>query len=139
MFVALTVKLYVPAVVGVPKITPVSVFKPNPAGRLPSITAQVIGFVPLAFRVWLYEVPTVPPGSEEVVIVGATGAASITMLSLRVALPAVLVALTVKLYVPAAVGVPEITPVAAFKLNPVGRPPLDIAHVIGVVPLALSV
>jgi hypothetical protein len=37
--------------------------------------------------------------------------------------PALLDAVTVKLYAPTPVGVPEICPVAAFKLNPAGRVP----------------
>jgi len=41
--------------------------------------------------------------------------------------------------VPIAVGVPEITPAVSFKLKPVGMAPLSIDHVIGVVPVALSV
>jgi hypothetical protein len=53
--------------------------------------------------------------------------------------PAAFVALTEKLEVPTAVGVPEITPVATFKLNPAGSLPLAIAQVIGDVPVAASV
>jgi hypothetical protein len=49
------------------------------------------------------------------------------------------VALTVKLNAPIAVGVPEITPLAVFKLKPVGNVPLLIDQVIGVVPVALTV
>ena len=60
------------------------------------------------------------------------------MLKARVKLLALFVALTVKLYVFAAVGVPEITP-SALKFNPVGRLPLANSHVIGAVPLAESV
>ena len=41
--------------------------------------------------------------------------------------------------VPVVVGVPEITPVFPFKLNPFGRLPLEIDQVIGVLPLALRV
>ena len=48
---ALTVKLDVPAVVGVPVIAPVSTFKLKPAGRLPMVIAQVIGVVPVAVKV----------------------------------------------------------------------------------------
>jgi len=48
------------------------------------------------------------------------------------------VTVTVNGYVPSAVGVPEITPVPAFKLRPAGRLPDD--HVYGVLPpVALSV
>jgi len=45
---ALTEKFCVPAVVGVPDISPVDVFKLKPAGRLPLSKAQVIGAVPVA-------------------------------------------------------------------------------------------
>ena len=139
LFVALTVKFDVPAVVGVPVIAPVDVFKLRPPGRLPLAIAHVIGVVPVAARVWLYAVPTVPAGKEAVVIVGATGAELMTMLSALVAFPALFVALTVKLKVAAVVGVPVIAPVDAFKLRPPGRLPLAIAHVIGVVPVAARV
>jgi hypothetical protein len=47
---------------------------------------------------------------------------------------------TVKLKVPMVVGVPEITPVAALSVKPVGSDPLAIDHVYGEVPpLAASV
>jgi hypothetical protein len=42
------------------------------------------------------------------------------------------------LYAAAVVGVPEIVPLLAFKLKPVGRLPLEIVHVIGVDPVATS-
>jgi hypothetical protein len=48
LFYALAVKLYVPAVVGVPEINPVFEFKLNPAGREPLAIDQVIGVVPVA-------------------------------------------------------------------------------------------
>jgi len=47
---------------------------------------------------------------------------------------------TVKLSVPVDVGVPEICPVAAFRLRPVGNVPAMTAQAYGVVPpLAVSV
>jgi len=52
-FVALIVKLDVPAVVGVPVIAPVVAFKFKPVGRLPSVIAQDIGVVPVAVSFWL--------------------------------------------------------------------------------------
>ena len=52
-FVALTVKLHVPIVVGTPVIVPVLSFKLKPAGRLPFATVQVIGVVPVAMSLWL--------------------------------------------------------------------------------------
>ena len=77
---------------------------------------------------------TTPSGREpEVVIVN--GATVMVMLRLALALPAVgvseSVTVTVKLSVPTKVplGVPEITPVEAFKLRPEGRLPVVTAHV----------
>jgi hypothetical protein len=71
-----------------------------------------------------------------VVIVGKL---FITMFRDLVALPTLFVAMTVKLDVPAVVGVPDIAPVVPFKLKPAGRLPLAIDHVIGVVPVARRV
>ena len=73
------------------------------------------------------------------VIVGGTPILLITMLKALVALPAIFSAITVKLNVPAVVGVPEITPAAPFKPNPEGRLPLAKVQVIGVVPVAARV
>ena len=61
-----------------------------------------------------------------------------TMINALVTFPAEFVALTVKLDVPAVVGVPVIAPVVAFKVKPVGNVPSVTAHVIGVVPVAVS-
>ena len=77
-----------------------------------------------------------PPGSEGAVI---TGSAATTMLRAFVLFPAAFVALTVKLNVPVVVGVPDMTPVEAFKLRPVGSVRAEISQVIGAVPVAASV
>ena len=76
-----------------------------------------------------------PPGSEAVV---TDGISVMIMLWSRVVFPAEFVALTAKLNVPLAVGVPEIAPVVSFKLKPAGSAPLATAQVIGVVPVAVS-
>jgi hypothetical protein len=52
------------------------------------------------------------------------------------ALPTVSVAVTVKIDIPAADGIPEITPVEAFRLNPAGKPPEMMDHVSAPVPPA---
>lgn len=57
-------------------------------------------------------------------------AGTMSMLSCFVSLPAAFSALTIKLNVPVAVGVPLIKPVDAFKDRPIGREPLDIDHVV---------
>ena len=66
------------------------------------------------------------------------GVSKMTMLRFTVALLVEFVAMTEKLNVPATVGIPVIAPFVAFKLKPAGSVPLDIDHVIGVVPVALS-
>jgi phosphohistidine swiveling domain-containing protein len=136
---ALTVKLDVPTAVGVPEITPVVPARFKPVGNVPLPIVHVIGVSPVAASVWLYAVPTVPFGNVAVVIVGAipSPTAVIVMDNGLVLFPAALVALTVKLDVPAVVGVPEITPVPA-RLKPAGNEP-SILHVMGVSPVALSV
>ena len=49
-------------------------------------------------------------------------AAATVMDSVALPVPVILVAMMVTLVIPAAVGVPEITPVAVFTVRPVGRP-----------------
>ena len=83
--------------------------------------------------------PTVQFGKVSVVIVGATAAGLITMLSAFVSFPALFVALIVMFDVTAVNGVPDIVPVLTFKPKPAGRLPLVILHVIGVVPVAARV
>ena len=54
--VAVTVNVSVPTKVpvGVPEMTPVAAFKIRPVGRLPVVTAQVMGVIPPeAVKVWL--------------------------------------------------------------------------------------
>jgi hypothetical protein len=56
----------------------------------------------------------------ELVITGA-GTAMVSV-SAALPVPALLAALSVTVEVPAAVGVPEINPVAVFTVNPAGNP-----------------
>ncbi len=64
-------------------------------------------------------------------------AATILSVSCRAADPAEFCAVTVKVYLPVAVGVPEITP-AALRVSPAGRLPELTDHVMGVVPVAVK-
>ena len=66
---------------------------------------------------------TVPFGRGEVVTIERARPASMINV-LGAELPAVLLATTVKVKVPVASGVPEITPVVEFRDNPVGKLPL---------------
>ena len=69
LLVALTVNLAVPSAVGVPLISPVSLFRLRSVGRSPFSTLHVIGVVPSAVRIWLYASPTLPSGRVSVVMV----------------------------------------------------------------------
>ena len=71
LLVAITVKVNVPAVVGVPEITPVAE-RFNPVGRVPFVCDQFIVAVPVAVRVWLYGAYIMPFGNVVVVIIGGT-------------------------------------------------------------------
>ena len=140
--VTCTVNDTVAAVVGVPEITPVDATRLNPAGNEPALIDQVYGAVPpLACSVVEYVVPTVPPGNDVVVTVGGCAAAATAMLKAFVpVLFAASVTCTVNDTVAVVVGVPEITPVDATRLNPAGNEPELIDQVYGAVPpLACSV
>jgi hypothetical protein len=131
-----TVNETAPAVVGVPEINPVDAVRLNPAGSAPALTLQLYGVVPpLACSVAEYAVPTVPPDNDVVVTVGGWAAAATAMLNAFVpVLLAASVTCTVNDTVPAVVGVPEITPVDATRLNPAGNVPALTLQLYGVVP-----
>ena len=134
----MTVMSNVPAVVGVPEIPP-PVFILNPGARLPVATDHVYGPVPpeACNVVWAYAVPMVPP--VKLIVVTVKGM-TITILNGLVAVsPLASLTSAVKLEVPAAVGIPEITP-APVRLNPGGKLPAVSDHVYaGVPPVAASV
>ena len=129
-----TVNDTVPAVVGVPEITPVDATRLNPAGNVPALTLQLYGEVPpLACSVVEYAVPVVPPGSDVVVTVGGCAAAT-SILRFAVALAKLeSFTRTVKAEVPASVGVPEITPESEMVV-PAGKLPFVSDQVYGPVP-----
>ena len=62
-------KAAVPAAVGVPLISLVSLFSLRPAGRSPPPMLRVMGAVPVTIRVWLYFTPTLLSGRLSVVMV----------------------------------------------------------------------
>ncbi len=138
LFVALTVKLNVPTVVGVPEMTPVVEFNVSPAGSVPALIVNVGAGLPLAVSVVDTEVPTLMPGIVPLMTVGAVGHWATLPLKDFVIEPALFVALTVKAYGPAVVGVPEMTPVVGFKESPAGSVPALIVNVGAGLPLAVS-
>jgi hypothetical protein len=135
-----TVNDTVPKVVGVPLICPVVLFSVRPAGKEPVLIAQLYGVVPpLACSVVEYAVPVVPPGSDIVMTIGGGSATAMLKVLAPVLFPASFTC-TVNDTVPAAVGVPEITPVDATRFNPAGNVPALTLQLYGVVPpLACSV
>ena len=61
------------AVVGVPLITPVLEFRLNPDGKLPDVMDQLYGVLPpVACKIWLYAVPTIPEGNGLFVVIVGT-------------------------------------------------------------------
>ena len=80
-----------------------------------------------------------PIVGEDVMILGGINAGFTTILSALVALPPKLRALTVKLDVPAAVGVPVIAPVLLLSFKPAGREPAVMVQTMGVWPVAARV
>ena len=75
---AWTVKPNDPAVVGVPLKMPVVALSVRPGGT-PVAMLHVMGAVPVAVKVKVYAVPTVPFGGAALVMVGATVAAAMVM------------------------------------------------------------
>ena len=133
--VTCAVKLNVPAVVGVPLITPVVAFRFRPAGRKLCDIDHEKGVVPPAVAIVVeYAVAAVAGGSVVVVIVSAV--AMVIERSRVTAAPALSATRTVKLETPFVEGVPVITPVAATMLRPVGNVPAVTDHVRGEVPPA---
>lgn len=120
-----TVKLDVPAVVGVPVIAPLVAFKLKPAGKVPVVIFQLYGAIPpVAVNVALYITPAVPPGSDVVVMeTGAETGAVMVMLKVPVAVFELLSRTwTANDEVAAVVGVPEMVPLL-LRLSPAGRLP----------------
>jgi hypothetical protein len=119
--------LEVPVAVGVPEIIPVVAARLNPAGRVPAVIDQVYaGVPPVAVMGFEYAVPTLPDASVAL-IVNVGGAVVVTAIESEADLVcaglSASVTVAVKLAVPVAVGVPEITPVADASVRPAGRLP----------------
>ena len=121
--VTLRVKVDDPPAVGVPEIPP-PLPSTKPVGRAPADTAQVYGEVPpVADTEEPYTAPTVPFGSEVVVMDTGTVVGAIeTIYVCELAPPPESTTCKVKINEPAVVGVPEIPP-KVVNINPGGRRP----------------
>jgi hypothetical protein len=132
------VKLAVAAPVGVPLITPAA-DRVKPAGSAPPAMDHVYPDVPPeAARVCEYATPIEPPGKGEAVVMESVVGLIVIERAFVVDCDPASLTRTVKLTVPAAVGVPLITP--PDKANPAGNGPVASVHVYGnVPPLAVNV
>jgi hypothetical protein len=132
-----TVKFDVPAVVGVPLITPPEL-RDSPDGRLPESSDQLYGVTPpVAASVRLYATPICPFG-RLVVVITRSGIPELMIMdnawSSVSGVPWLSVTLTVKFDVPAVVGVPLIVPVEEPSDSPAGSDPEITDQLYGVVP-----
>ena len=126
-----TTKLVVPAVVGVPEITPWGESE-SPLGNADVLDKLHTygGVPPLAVNVCEYAVPTRPPGTPVLEITkGTTTFISKLTLAVAAATGSESCTRTVKLLVPACVGVPEITPVDLLSVSPPGSEPATMLNV----------
>jgi hypothetical protein len=122
--VAVTVKLKVPTVVGVPVIAPVLGFNVRPVGSAPLVTAQVTGAVPpVEASVAEYGEDTTPFPSEVVEIAKVLATCSVRDFVSVWNGEDRSFTFTVNVLLPGAVGVPEITPVLASSVSPAGNAP----------------
>ena len=125
----------VPAAVGVPASSPVEGFRVNPAGRVP-VEDQVNGPVPpVTTSASVYAAPTCPPGGAGK---DNDGDGVTAMLRFCVAVCALAsVTWTVNGKEPAAVGLPDSSPVAELRVTPPGSDPEVIDQLNGAVPVPL--
>jgi hypothetical protein len=122
------VKAEAPAAVGVPAITPPEE-SVRPAGNAPDVTAQEYGGVPQqADRVCEYAAPVAPDGNEDVVMASWVGRIVSANCCWALEGHGEPVTATTKLAVPAAVGVPEISP-PLERVRPGGSDPDARLHV----------
>lgn len=109
-----------PAAVGAPANRPVAASRVSPGGRASPVARLNVGAgAPDAVKVYEYAVPAVAVGGAAAVNTG--GACTVNAIGSDVSEPAALVATTRNVPVPAVVGVPESSPVVAFRVKPAGR------------------
>ena len=121
---------------GVPVIAPEAALSEAHAGSEPESMLHVIGASPVAATVVEYAIPTVPPGSGDVVvIVGGTADGLMVIWKFLLLLPVAFVAVTLMVNVPAVFGVPDSHPPERID-RPPGIP--AAVNVIGAVPVALN-
>lgn len=128
-----TVKFEVPLAVGVPEITP-ALDSNKPAGSFPEGSDHVKpGVPPFALSCAAYEDPITPAPSGVELTLSPLGALCVAVTTIEYVavllrnLIAESVAVTLKVEVPTAIGVPEITP-PFDSVSPAGRLPDEMLH-----------
>lgn len=126
-----TVKLYVPAVVGVPLNWP-EPSKVRPGGCVPAVIAQFGygGVPPPAVNVREYVTFTGPEGNGEVVVIANPGM-TVNVKAAVAVVPMASVTRTVEAYWPGVVGVPlmlTLLPVVGFRDKPGGSCPAEMVQ-----------
>ena len=116
----------VPAVVGVPEMTPVSAFRLRPFGSAEAV--QVPTGLPAATRVCEYATPTVPAFRAVVEMTGSLAGPTCSVSVLVGAVSPLLVWVKPKVMflLPGALGKPDRTPVFAFSDRPVPARPIEV-------------
>ena len=122
-----TVKL--PTVVGVPLINPVEVFKVRPTGSAPLAMAKLVG--ELVAMIWRDNAEFFIPVIVASVTTGIGGKLIVMVSVASDDWPPALLALIPRGNAPVVVGVPLITPEAAFKVRPGGKVPLVTEYPVG--------
>ena len=118
-FVAPIVTVLVPTAVGAPEMIPVVVLTDKPGGRF--VALKEVGLLDAV--IWkLNDFPVTPAAVVALVMDGAARAAPMEIDNVAEPVPVAFVAPMVTGLLPDAVGVPEITPVAALTDSPTGRP-----------------
>ena len=121
-----------PLLKGVPLIAPLAL-RVSPPGKAPELRDHAYGGdPPAAASAWEYGVPTIPAGSDDVVIL-RVGGLIVNDSAAVVETDALSVTFTVKLLAPAVPGVPEMVP-PVDRLNPAGGDPTDTDHEYGGTP-----
>jgi hypothetical protein len=119
-------------VLGVPDITPVPVFKLTPVGRAPEVIAKpVSGGLVATMVTLLMAMPRESAVVEPEVGLVITGTALGVMVNVTALVPftfPVFSAASVTVLTPLALGVPETTPVSAFRPRPAGKLPLKTEY-----------
>ncbi len=139
--VAVIVDVNMPAVVGVPEMVPLMV-SDIPGASSPAVMLKVYGACPpLAVMILLYATPSVPfgRGGGERVMGGQAGSLITLVYACNPVQPLASVAVTVKVNVPATLGVPDMSPLLESDIPGASSPAVTMKIYGACPPLAVMV